>query len=312
MSPGRLGGGPRPGFDASLDEPSTGRAVGAALGLLGTFIGALAFAFVLSRLVGGTYVTFAMPVFVGTLMAALASYGPRRFGFGARRPLVLMMVGGSLICWLGQHLLAYLRVLDLVAAQQGLSGANATEAALSLLEGLTDQTGFLAYLTFVSSGVGVALSPLGMIARTEPGVVGTILLALVELGLMGLAASWSILYRTRAARRPPAGPLATIAGAVVGEVIAAMQARRFDELPAIVVRSRGFPTHALLLEEGDATAELTLTELDALGRPSTRTSSRLMSIEAAGALRSALAAANATRHPSEHHEDGGGDVSAIP
>lgn len=299
------------GLTGGSEEHATGRAVGAALGLLGAFLGAMAFAFVLSRLVGGTYVTFAMPVFAGTLMAALASYGPRRFGFGARRALVSMMVAGALICWTGHHLLAYLRVLDLVAAQQGLAGADAAQAALSLLEGLTDETGFGAYLAFVSSGVGVSLSPLGMIARIEPGVVGTILIALAELGLMGLTASWSILYRTRAVRRPSTGPLVTFGGPIVGEVIAAMQARRFDELAGIVARSRGLPTHALLIEEGDTTAELSLVELDAMGRPSTRTSSRLMTIEAAATLRSALVAADAAT-TTEASRDGGPDVPRVP
>ena len=61
------------------ERDATTRALGAGLGLLGTFVGAIAFAFVMSRLVGGMYVTFVMPLFVGMLLAAFAAMGPKRF-----------------------------------------------------------------------------------------------------------------------------------------------------------------------------------------------------------------------------------------
>lgn len=40
----------------SPQEPSVQKALGAGLGLLATFVAAIAFAFVMSRLVGGMYV----------------------------------------------------------------------------------------------------------------------------------------------------------------------------------------------------------------------------------------------------------------
>ncbi len=239
-------------------ESATTRALGAGTGLLATFIAAIAFAFVLSRLVGGTYVTFAMPIFAGTLIAALASIGPKRFGFGDRQTLVMMMVGGALVCWLGQHMLAYLRVIDIVAAQPfllpsgatqvTLAGGDPAEIALQSLERATGEAGFFAYLSFVSHSDGALLSPIGFLGRTEPGTVGTVLIALGELGLMALSAGWSILYRTRHIRRAAAGPIAYFDAASASAASAALHARRFDELAAIIVESGGGETHALVID----------------------------------------------------------------
>lgn len=279
-------GGPR-------TEPLTARALGAGLGILATFLAAIAFAFALSRLVGGTYVTFAMPLIVGTLIAALGSYGPRRFSFAEPRPLVLMMVLGALVCWLGQHLFAYLRVADLVAAQLGVSGPDAAAAGLAEMERATGESGFFAYLGFVSSGPGATLSPIGYLGRLELGAVGTALVALAELGLMALAGSLSLLYRTRALRRPPGGPVAFFDDAAARAALGALQARRFDELAAIARTSTAPPSHALVLTEGDATAEAALYELDRSGQPAQRTLVKLMPIEAARRLRAALSHAPA-------------------
>lgn len=295
---------PAPTPSARPDRPresSTTRALGAGTGLLATFVAAIAFAFVLSRLVGGTYVTFAMPIFAGTLIAALASIGPKRFGFGDRRTLVMMMVGGALVCWLGQHMLAYLRVIDIVAAQPflipsgatqvALTGVDPAEIALRSLERATGESGFFAYLSFVSHSDGALLSPIGFLGRTEPGTVGTILIAIGELGLMALSASWSILYRTRHIRRAAAGPIAFFDEATASAVSVALQARRFDELAAIIAASRDSETHALAIEEGEVTAEAVILERDASGQLSIRASSRLMPIEAAGRLRRAVTTA---------------------
>jgi len=296
---------------AALAQASTTRALGAATGLLATFIAAIAFAFVLSRLVGGMYITFALPIFVGTLIAALASIGPRRFGFGDRRPLVMMMIGGALVCWLGQHMLAYLRVIDLVAAQSivmpaealSVAGSNPvapsepsapSERALRSLEQATGESGFFAYLSFVSDGDGASFSPIGVLGRTGPGPFGTGLIAVGELGLMAAAASWSILYRTRTTRRPIAGPIAYLDNATAVAASGALEARRFDELAAIIASSQGPATHALSINEGEATAEAAILERDASGQYTQRTSSGLMPIEAAARLRRAISPGFAT------------------
>jgi len=286
----------RPTRPEAPRESSTTRALGAATGLLATFIAAIAFAFVTSRLIGGTYITFAMPIFVGTLIAALASIGPKRFRFGDRKTLVMMMIGGAVVCWLGQHMLAFLRVIDIVAAQPGLvptaSGAgDAGELALRALENATGESGFAAYLSFVSQGPGAHLSPIGLLGRSEPGVFGTIAIAIGELGLIATAASWSILYRTRQLRRAPAGPLAFFDATTATAASIPLAARKFDELAAIVASAPAGDTHALAIEEGETTAEAVILERDGNGEFTIRKSSRLMPIEAAAGLRRAVAIA---------------------
>lgn len=276
---------------------STTRALGAAFGLLGAFLAAMAFAFVLSRLVGGIYITFALPIFVGVLIASLASYGPKRFGFGDKRPLVWIMVLATLTCWLGQHLLAYLRVIDIVAAESGLSGPLAAESALGIIEDATSEQGFWAYLSYVSAEPTSLLSPVGYLGRLGLGAVGTILVGVGELALMTTAGALSILYRTRALRRPPDGPVAWFDADTSAPAVAALESRRFRELPELAARSRRRPVHTLVLEEGAVTAEIALFTVDPMGRPADRMLTKTMPIEASRVLRAELAAVL--------HRDGG-------
>ncbi len=272
------------------ERDATTRALGAGLGLLGTFVGAIAFAFVMSRLVGGMYVTFVMPLFVGMLLAAFAAMGPKRFRFGDRKALIAMMIAGALVCWIGHHLLAYLRVIDITAGAVGAATAEEAAAALRTIENHTRQEGVLAYLSYVSSGPGAVYSPIGMAGRLEPGVVGTLLIMVTELALMAGTASWSLLYRTRHLRREAPGPIAWFdaqAAVAAGEKLLE---RRFDELATIVASSPG-TSHVLIIELGESAAEVAIFECDAAGQPTTRKTTRLLPFGAAEYLRNAVARA---------------------
>jgi hypothetical protein len=199
-----------------------------------------------------------------------------------------MMLLGALVCWGGQHLLAFLRVVDVVAAEAGFVGADAAERALASIERVTSESGVWAYLTFVSSGSTAALSPIGLLGRLELGALGTILVAVGELGLLGVSAAYSLLYRTRAIRQPPDGPVAWFDEPSSDDAITALQTRRFDELGEIALRSRGRPVHTLVIEEGAVTAELTLCAVDAFTRPTDRILTKSMPLADARALREQL------------------------
>jgi hypothetical protein len=278
--------------DPRADRRTTTRAVGAAMALMATMFAAIAFAWVLSRMVGGVYITFLTPMVAGMLIAALASIGPRRFGFGDRRALTFMMIGGATVAWVGQHLLAYLRVVDLVAARGSGGGA---EAGLALIEHATGGTGFMAYLDYVS-GLGAELSPVGYLGRLIGswglGTAGTIGVAVVELGLMIMTARWSMLYRTRGVRVEAPGPLGWLAPGGLDAFRKALAERRWSDAAGLLwgqyehagVRA----SHVVEVREGEVTAHVEVFETDPFGGAAAQVAGQLLPIEALPGMRDAV------------------------
>lgn len=267
--------------------PHTREMVGAALGLLGTFVAAMFFAFFLPRL--AIYVTFLMPVLVGFLLSAVGSIGPRRFGFGNPRALILMMVLGSVVAWAGHHVFAYLRMVDFLASQTDVSGtaADPTAAALAWIAESTGESGFWGYFAFVSNGPAATYSPVGLLGKTGLGASGTAIVAVVELALMAITASWTILFRTRGLRENlEAQPLALVDKETLAAMMKLVEERRFEEAGAALV-AVGEPSHVVLLKDGDVTTEVSVYTLDAGGRPAERVASKLISREGGGQLRRA-------------------------
>lgn len=270
--------------------------IGAALGMLATFTAAMFFAFFLPRL--AFYVTFLMPVLVGFLLSAVGAIGPRRFGFGNPKALVLFMVGGSLVAWAGHHVFAYLRMVDFLASQADVAGsaADPTAAALAWIAESTGESGFWGYLSFVSKGPAAAYSPVGLLGKTELGAWGTAIVAIVELVLMAGTASWTILFRTRALREElEARPLAYVEGDALAAAMRLVEERRFEAAGAALAGAEGEPSHVLMLRDGDVTTELSVFALDASGRPGARVAVKLVSREAGAELRRGFSAGGRAR-----------------
>lgn len=271
--------------------------IGAALGMLATFTAAMFFAFFLPRL--AFYVTFLMPVLVGFLLSAVGAIGPRRFGFGNPKALVLFMVGGSLVAWAGHHVFAYLRVVDGLNAQLALALSRPDDgfAELEQLVRTINEGGFGAYLEFVSSGpAGETYSPVGLLGKAELGAWGTAIVAIVELVLMAGTASWTILFRTRALREElEARPLAYVEGDALAAAMRLVEERRFEAAGAALAGAEGEPSHVLMLRDGDVTTELSVFALDASGRPGARVAVKLVSREAGAELRRGFSAGGRAR-----------------
>jgi len=191
---------------SARDDDATRVALGAGFVLLCSVFGGMALAYALSLTIGGIYVPVLMPIVVGLLLGTIGSFVARRFKLLERRPVVLAAILGATIAYVGYHLLAYLRVLTLLAVQWapelGLGpGADPPAAALAAIEHATGESGWIAYLTFVSHGSGVVYSPLGLFGRTSPGLGTSIVVMALELGLAIATAVYAMIWRTRARTR---------------------------------------------------------------------------------------------------------------
>jgi len=272
----------------------TREAVGIGLGLLGTFIGAMFFAYLMPRL--AFYVTFLMPVLVGFLLSALGAIGPRRFGFGNAKALVGLMIAGSVICWIGHHVFAYLRLIDHLALQWAAAATNVGDpvmAAVAALEEQTGESGFWAYLTFVSQGGGAQISPIGILGKMELGAPGTVIVAVVELVLMTTVASWSIVFRTRHLRGDGGEPmpLGLVDQQSLADVIRLVEDKRFEEAGHALASPTSRPTHVIMLRDGEVTTEAQVYTLDADGRPDEKVATKLLPKEGGQRLRHGFGAA---------------------
>ena len=165
------------------DAHSEMEGVGAALMLLTCGVIGVGLA-VLFRGFHMVWVPVLMPIVIGWCVGSPLGFLQRRFNVrGQLQPLITAVLGAT-IAYVGYHVLVYDRILEFIAGNL----PTAMEAALTdprllvqdWLEERTGQTGLLAYLTFVSDGAGAAISPLGALGRTEPGLALTCLSILVD------------------------------------------------------------------------------------------------------------------------------------
>ncbi len=274
----------------NLPDRKTGEALGAGLGMFGTFIAAMAFAVALPRL--QVYVTFLMPALVGLILAAAGAIGPRRFGFSNKRALVATMIGGALIAWIGQHAFAYMQVIDGlsrlgpgVAVVPGEAGS----IGMQRLFELTGDSGFSGYLTYISTELGAEHSPLGILGKRSPGELGFVLMAVLELFILAGVASWSVLFRTRHLRADEKNqPLGSVDAKVLGEVLSLLDARRWEEAGVAIASPVSRPTHAFILVDGEVTTEVRVHTCDDLGQLEEVVDRRLVPVEAGRSIRAAF------------------------
>ncbi|MCC6624466.1 MAG: hypothetical protein IT385_24670 [Deltaproteobacteria bacterium] len=251
------------------DDDATRLALGAGFVLLCSVFGGFALAYALSLTIGGIYVPVLMPIVVGLLLGTIGSFVARRFRLLERRPVVLSAILGALIAYLGYHALAYLRVLQLLAAQWAPDlalgpGSDPPALALAAIEQATGESGWIAYLTFVSEGSGVVYSPLGLFGRTAPGVGTSIVVMLLELGLAVATAVYAMLWRTRAEARQAV--LAKVDDAALAAFREALGRADWDGAGRALAASGGDVRHAITLESAGGAQRLVVSAIDHMGR----------------------------------------------
>lgn len=170
---------------APFSSPSEIRyALGSALMLLAGVAAAIACAFLLRMTYRGTYITFVMPAFAGWLVGAAVGSVGRRFAPTERTPAILAAVLGALIAFVGYQVLAYLDAVQFLVAKLATPvdhlAAHPMDAVLAMLERETGRDGYFAYLGFVASEHGAALSPLGLLAKGGLGFGVTVALIVGE------------------------------------------------------------------------------------------------------------------------------------
>lgn len=248
------------------DPPEVRYALGGGLMLLGAVFTAMAMAFVMSRTVGGMYVTFLMPALVGWIIGGAMGWIAHRFGVRDRVPIVMTAVLAGLLAYFGYHALAYVQALDFLAENMltmvERAAADPQAQVLAYLERMTGEQGIVAYLSFVSNAHGAQLSPLGLLGRSGLGVGATFALMLLEAALVVGAALFSALRRIGPAPAvTPAAPrrhalLARLDDAGVVALMERIEERDFDGAAEVLAAPPGeTATHAVLLEHGtdDAT-----------------------------------------------------------
>lgn len=251
------------------DDDATRAALGAGFVLLCSVFGGFALAYALSLTIGGIYVPVLMPIVVGLLLGTIGSFVARRFRLLERRPVVLSAILGATIAYVGYQALAYLRVLQLLAVQWAPHLSLGPESdppalALALIEQATGESGWLAYLTFVSDGSGVVYSPLGLFGRTAPGVVTSIVVMVLELGLAAATAVVAMIWRTRATTRQAV--LARIDDAALAAFRDALARADWEGAGRALARSSEDARHAVSIESAGGAQRLVVSAIDALGK----------------------------------------------
>lgn len=228
--------------------------------LLVSVLGSFVLAYALSLTIGGIYVPFVMPLVVGFLLGAIGGFIARRFELIPRRPVILAALLGAAIAYLGYHMLAYLRTMDVLAAQWGLGAA---DAALAAIESEGFGSGFFGYLSFVSVGTATHYHPLGLLGRGEPSLTANVIVMVVELGLTMVSATFALLWRTRAAAAPKF--YVPIDDAAFQTFRTALQRLDWAGAGAALATSRGEPRHAVTLEEASGATRIEAFALDVHG-----------------------------------------------
>ncbi len=276
----------------SGDDATTRWALGASLALLAAALVGLLLGWLAgTRSIGGLYVTFLMPILLGSLIGGAAAFPARRLGFGHKRPLVAAALLGALIAFLAQHVFAFLRFAELLA-QQNTSDvlvndiADPVAAGLMHLERATGEEGWFAYLAFTSRPEVAQASPVGLLARVGLGQTGTLVVASVEFLLLSATAAISVLWRTRALRVLPA-PFAVCDDAGLLDAGRALDGGDIPRAATILTTPPERATHALYWDEGGRA--IAIHGLDDRGTPLTRRATRQLSPAAAEALARAIA-----------------------
>ena len=190
------------------DKASIRYALAGAFMLLAAVASGILCAWLLSRLVGNSYVTFLMPTAAGCLIGLTIGGVARLTGArdGAARPVdrlaivaaVLLAVG---IGYVGHHVISYFGGVELLASYLPNSADRlASEPAVEVvnfLESRTGEQGYMAYLTFTARDGLAGLSPIGLLAQGRLGSATILMIAALELALFAFMGIVTALRRAR-------------------------------------------------------------------------------------------------------------------
>jgi hypothetical protein len=291
-------------------DPATSWALGASLALLAAALTGLLLGWLSGvRGVHGVYITFAMPVLIGSLIGMAAAIPARRLRFGERRPLVAAALLGAIICALGHHAFAFLSFAEAFARANAGDVmpdgvGDAVGAALVYFERATGETGWFAYLAFTAKLPAAQWSPVGLLGQLELGVGGTLATAAGELALLIGASVASVLLRTRALRAELAASPTPFALCDDGQLVAFGAALDRGDLAAAataIAAPTAAPTYALCWASGGGVS------VHALGGPLQRPepspkAHRALTAEAARALEARLTTTGDAARTSEESD----------
>lgn len=263
---------------ATAQGPEVRYALGGGAMLLAGVCAALLMAFVMSRTLGGLYVTFLMPALAGWLLGGAVGWvGARFLAGGDRLPMVLTVALTGALAYGGYHLLAYAQVVDLLVENLTSAieraAANPSELVMRYLEQETGEEGVAAYLAFVSTMPGSELSPIGLIGRGGLGVGVTVVVCVVELAALIGAALVSAARRlggsTAVAAPTRASTRVTVIARVDDDGVVALMKRveagEFDEAGRALAAPTEAPTHAVVIEHVPGTSDPWTLSIRALG-----------------------------------------------
>jgi hypothetical protein len=153
-------------------DPGVDYAIGSGLMLLAAVLSGALMAFLLSSMVGRTYVTFLMPFLAGWAIGAVVGLVARGFHVRSAAPVVATALLGAFVAYGAFHLIVYTDVLDQAArtVAVGLDGSAPEEGASAAFvqqqfEIATARDGFWAYLDYTATTNDGVMSPLGILAK---------------------------------------------------------------------------------------------------------------------------------------------------
>lgn len=247
------------------------------LSLLGALTASIGLAVLVARFHPGGYVPLLMPVIIGWGVSTVVVWTERRArGYSDGRAVAIVVVC-SLLAYVGYHGIVYGRVVSYLGEHvPSLLERAVSDPGVQIrhwLEERTGHEGLLAYLAFVSEGDGADLSPLGMLGRMNPGLMGTLLAMVTETLLV--AGSSVLLLRVRC----PAPPvlqrnqveeeIARVTEANLIPVLHAMDGQDFERAGQLLAVQGAEPDFAVVLRYAPHGTDPWLVEIKALERVGT-------------------------------------------
>ena len=237
------------------DESDRRHVLGSTVMLAAALTVGIAVGWLLLGFHGTFYVPILMPCLIGWAVGSTVAWIRGQFGIVPARGPYVAAVMAALISYGAYHLFVYDRILTFLAGElPGIAEQAAIDATRQVqlwFEERTGQRGFLAYLTFVSTGRGAEISPLGLLGAAEPGLLGTLAAIAVE---TVVAATASVAFVQLRSPRVPEGPLALPvipSGRGAREVVAYTNAATLAEVTRAMNHNDYLRAGQLLAQTGD-------------------------------------------------------------
>lgn len=192
--------------EVKQQDPAIDYALGTGLMLLGSVLAGSLMAFLLSGMVGKTYVTFLMPLLAGWAIGAVVGLIARGFRVRDTGPVVATALLGAMVAYGAFHLITYTDIISQLATAippdvaAETPNVSAEQLVHQQFEIATAKEGFWAYLAYTSTEAGSALSPLGLLAKGGIAYSTALIVLIAEAFICLGSAVAMALFRAR--RRP--------------------------------------------------------------------------------------------------------------